>query len=115
MDPNDPARRGGFEPLGVATAPAASTISDAGQWCERFKAYPAARSWLAAYKYRGQERYRFGPVNGRTGSVQGERPYSTVKNHFCGDPRLIVRRDPSDIFMGVAKNGPQSIRSPGIF
>ena len=33
--------------------------------------------WLAAYKYRG-ETYRF-VVNGRTGKVQGERPYSTIK------------------------------------
>jgi hypothetical protein len=33
--------------------------------------------WLAAYKYRG-ETYRF-IVNGRTGAVQGERPYSSVK------------------------------------
>ncbi len=33
--------------------------------------------WLAAYKYRG-ETYRF-VVNGRTGRVQGERPWSTVK------------------------------------
>jgi hypothetical protein len=33
--------------------------------------------WLAAYKYRG-ETYRF-VVNGRTGKVQGERPYSAVK------------------------------------
>ncbi|MEL6451938.1 MAG: TFIIB-type zinc finger domain-containing protein [Pseudomonadota bacterium] len=33
--------------------------------------------WLAAYKYRG-ETYRF-VVNGRTGRVQGERPYSAVK------------------------------------
>lgn len=33
--------------------------------------------WLAAYKYRG-ETYRF-VVNGRTGRVQGERPYSKVK------------------------------------
>lgn len=33
--------------------------------------------WLAAYKYRGKT-YRF-VVNGRTGSVQGERPYSTFK------------------------------------
>ncbi|MFO7804339.1 MAG: primosomal protein N' (replication factor Y) - superfamily II helicase [Paracoccaceae bacterium] len=33
--------------------------------------------WLAAYKYRG-ESYRF-VVNGRTGRVQGERPYSKVK------------------------------------
>lgn len=33
--------------------------------------------WLAAYRYRGAT-YRF-IVNGRTGSVQGERPYSAVK------------------------------------
>jgi DNA-directed RNA polymerase subunit RPC12/RpoP len=33
--------------------------------------------WLAAYKYRGQT-YRF-VVNGRTGRVQGERPWSKVK------------------------------------
>ncbi|MEP1198878.1 TFIIB-type zinc finger domain-containing protein [Tateyamaria sp.] len=33
--------------------------------------------WLAAYKYRGKT-YRF-VVNGRTGRVQGERPYSTGK------------------------------------
>lgn len=33
--------------------------------------------WLAAYKYRG-ETYRF-VVNGQTGRVQGERPYSAIK------------------------------------
>ena len=33
--------------------------------------------WLAAYKYRGQT-YRF-VVNGRTGRVQGERPWSAIK------------------------------------
>ncbi|APX10930.1 TFIIB-type zinc finger domain-containing protein [Tateyamaria omphalii] len=33
--------------------------------------------WLAAYKYRGNT-YRF-VVNGRTGRVQGERPWSAVK------------------------------------
>ena len=33
--------------------------------------------WLAAYKYRGKT-YRF-VVNGRTGKVQGERPWSTIK------------------------------------
>ena len=33
--------------------------------------------WLAAYKYRGKS-YRF-VVNGRTGAVRGERPYSAVK------------------------------------
>jgi len=33
--------------------------------------------WLAAYKYRGKT-YRF-VVNGRSGTVQGERPFSTAK------------------------------------
>ena len=33
--------------------------------------------WLAAYKYRGKT-YRF-VVNGRTGRVQGERPFSAFK------------------------------------
>jgi hypothetical protein len=33
--------------------------------------------WMAAYKYRGQT-YRF-VVNGQTGAVRGERPYSKVK------------------------------------
>ena len=33
--------------------------------------------WMAAYKYRGKT-YRF-VVNGRTGRVQGERPYSAIK------------------------------------
>jgi predicted RNA-binding Zn-ribbon protein involved in translation (DUF1610 family) len=33
--------------------------------------------WLAAYKYRGRT-FRF-VVNGRTGEVEGERPYSTLK------------------------------------
>jgi len=33
--------------------------------------------WLAAFRYRGKS-YRF-VVNGRTGQVEGERPYSQVK------------------------------------
>jgi len=37
--------------------------------------------WLAAYKYRGKT-YRF-VVNGRTGSVKGERPWSWVKITFA--------------------------------
>lgn len=37
--------------------------------------------WLAAYKYRGTT-YRF-VVNGRTGRVQGERPYSAWKIGFA--------------------------------
>ncbi len=37
--------------------------------------------WLAAYKYRGQT-YRF-VVNGQSGRVQGERPWSAVKIAFA--------------------------------
>lgn len=33
--------------------------------------------WLAAYRYRGRS-YRF-VVNGRTGAVEGERPWSVIK------------------------------------
>lgn len=44
--------------------------------------------WLAAYKYRG-ETYRF-VVNGRTGKVQGERPYSSVKIAFAVITGLIL-------------------------
>ncbi len=44
--------------------------------------------WLAAYKYRGQT-YRF-VVNGRTGRVQGERPYSVWKIGFAVVVGLIL-------------------------
>lgn len=44
--------------------------------------------WLAAYKYRGKT-YRF-VVNGRTGRVQGERPYSTIKIAIAVTLGLIV-------------------------
>lgn len=44
--------------------------------------------WLAAYKYRG-ETYRF-VVNGRTGRVQGERPYSKIKIALAVLAGLIV-------------------------
>ena len=44
--------------------------------------------WLAAYKYRG-ETYRF-IVNGRTGAVQGERPYSTWKIAFAVIAGLLI-------------------------
>ncbi|MDJ0822378.1 MAG: TFIIB-type zinc finger domain-containing protein [Paracoccaceae bacterium] len=44
--------------------------------------------WLAAYKYRG-ETYRF-VVNGRTGQVQGERPWSVWKITFAILIGLIV-------------------------
>jgi len=33
--------------------------------------------WLAAYRYRGRS-FRF-VINGRTGAVEGERPYSAIK------------------------------------
>ena len=44
--------------------------------------------WLAAYKYQGKT-YRF-VVNGRTGNVQGERPYSTLKITFAVILGLII-------------------------
>lgn len=44
--------------------------------------------WLAAYKYRGKS-YRF-VVNGQTGKVQGERPYSAWKIAFAVIAGLIV-------------------------
>ncbi|WGW05291.1 TFIIB-type zinc finger domain-containing protein [Tropicibacter oceani] len=44
--------------------------------------------WLAAYKYRGKS-YRF-VVNGRTGRVQGERPWSAWKITFAVILGLIV-------------------------
>ncbi len=44
--------------------------------------------WLAVYKYRGQT-FRF-VVNGQTGKVQGERPYSAWKIAFAVVAGLIV-------------------------
>ena len=44
--------------------------------------------WLAAYKYRGKT-YRF-VVNGRTGRVQGERPYSAWKIAFAVCVGLVI-------------------------
>lgn len=44
--------------------------------------------WLAAYKYRGRT-YRF-VVNGRTGRVQGERPYSAWKIAFAVIAGLLI-------------------------
>ncbi|MEM9577442.1 MAG: primosomal protein N' (replication factor Y) - superfamily II helicase [Pseudomonadota bacterium] len=44
--------------------------------------------WLAAYKYRGKT-YRF-VVNGSTGKVQGERPYSAIKIAFAVLAGLIL-------------------------
>ena len=44
--------------------------------------------WLAAYRYRGKS-FRF-VVNGRTGSVEGERPYSAVKIAIAVAIALVV-------------------------
>jgi hypothetical protein len=44
--------------------------------------------WVAAYKYGGQT-YRF-VVNGQTGKVQGERPYSKVKIAIAAVVALVV-------------------------
>lgn len=44
--------------------------------------------WLAAYKYNGRS-YRF-VVNGRTGEVQGERPYSAWKIAFAAVLALLA-------------------------
>jgi DNA-directed RNA polymerase subunit RPC12/RpoP len=44
--------------------------------------------WLAAYKYRGKT-YRF-VVNGQSGRVQGERPYSAIKITFAVVLGLII-------------------------
>ena len=44
--------------------------------------------WLAAYRYRGKS-FRF-VVNGRTGSVEGERPYSPVKIAIAVAVALII-------------------------
>lgn len=55
--------------------------------------------WLAAYKYRGRT-FRF-VVNGRTGRVQGERPYSPVKITIAVILGLIIA---AAIGYGVAVN-----------
>ena len=44
--------------------------------------------WVAAYKYRGKT-YRF-VVNGRSGRVQGERPWSAWKIAFAVVIGLII-------------------------
>ena len=46
--------------------------------------------WLAAYRYRGKS-FRF-VVNGRTGAVEGERPYSAVKIAVADRARAARRR-----------------------
>ena len=55
--------------------------------------------WLAAYKYRGRS-YRF-VVNGRTGRVQGERPYSAIKITIAVIAGLLIA---AAIGYGVALN-----------
>lgn len=56
--------------------------------------------WIAAYKYRGKS-YRF-VVNGRTGAVQGERPYSAFKIALAVIAGLILA---SIIGYLIAQNG----------
>jgi DNA-directed RNA polymerase subunit RPC12/RpoP len=55
--------------------------------------------WMAAYKYRGKT-YRF-VVNGQTGAVQGERPYSAIKIAFAVLLGLIV----AGIWAYLSSNG----------
>ena len=55
--------------------------------------------WLAAYKYRGRT-FRF-VVNGRSGRVQGERPYSAIKIAMAVGVALIIA---AGIGYGVALN-----------
>lgn len=44
--------------------------------------------WLAAYRYRGRT-FRF-VVNGRTGAVQGERPYSSLKIGLAVTAAIVI-------------------------
>ncbi|MEM8822629.1 MAG: TFIIB-type zinc finger domain-containing protein [Pseudomonadota bacterium] len=55
--------------------------------------------WVAAYKYRGQS-YRF-VVNGQTGRVQGERPYSAIKIALAVIAALIVAAIAAAIYSQV--------------
>lgn len=59
--------------------------------------------WLAAYKYRGKT-YRF-VVNGRTGSVQGQRPYSTWKIAFAIILGALVAATFGYLFAQAQENG----------
>jgi DNA-directed RNA polymerase subunit RPC12/RpoP len=54
--------------------------------------------WVAAYKYRGQS-YRF-VVNGQSGRVQGERPYSAWKIAFAALALLILAGIAAAIYAG---------------
>ncbi len=65
----------------------ASTTSTATYEDETFK-HILLPVWMAAYKYAGKS-YRF-LVNGQTGEVQGERPWSVWKITFAVIGGLIV-------------------------
>lgn len=54
--------------------------------------------WLSAYRYKGKV-FRF-MINGRTGEVQGERPYSWVKISFAIAAALAVIGGLVYVFMG---------------
>lgn len=56
--------------------------------------------WMAAYKYRGRT-FRF-VINGRTGQVQGERPYSAIKITIAVCLGLIIA---GAIGFGLAQGG----------
>ena len=65
--------------------------------------------WLAAYKYRGKT-YRF-VVNGRTGAVQGERPYSRWKIFFAILFGLLLAAAMGYLFAQGQSNGSFVIRN----
>jgi len=64
--------------------------------------------WLAAYKYRGKT-YRF-VVNGRTGAVQGERPYSGWKIFFAVLFGLLIAGGLGYLFAQGQANGSFTIQ-----
>ncbi len=61
--------------------------------------------WVAAYKYRGRT-FRF-VVNGQTGAVEGERPYSTIKIIFA---LLLAALIGAAIMYGVYLNNDPQLR-----
>lgn len=58
--------------------------------------------WMAAYKYRGKT-YRF-VVNGQTGRVQGERPWSWIKIAFAALALAILAAG-IGYFIAISENG----------
>ncbi|MFS4437305.1 primosomal protein N' (replication factor Y) - superfamily II helicase [Paracoccaceae bacterium GXU_MW_L88] len=68
--------------------------------------------WMAAYKYRGQS-YRF-VINGRTGQVEGERPYSKWKIAFAVILGLIVAAIVGFVLAGM-EGGSINIGGGGIY